>query len=269
MKLPNRIYALLVGLSGCLWLQSAWAQGQTYAVVVGIADYKALTYQTGDLRYADQDARRVAAFLASRVGGQVTPARLRLLTNEQATGAGIRAAMRLFTKARPTDRIVLYFSGHGLTDSFVPYDVHPDDPQSLLTYADIKGAFRASVAGVKLCIADACLSGNLTRPIRPSLNSTPKPIKAARLAMAGTNVAMLLASRSTQMAVEDKQLLAGTFTYFLLKGLRGEANSNLDNVLTIKELHDYVVPRVRKLSKGKQSPVFYGRFSDTLPLAYF
>ncbi|MEZ0607482.1 caspase domain-containing protein [Fibrella sp. WM1] len=269
MKPFSRIYALLAGLCGCLGLPSAWAQGQTYAVVVGIADYKALTYQTGDLRYADQDARRVAAFLASRVGGQVTPARLRLLTNEQATGAGIRSAMQLFTKAQPTDRIVLYFSGHGLTDSFVPYDVRPDDPQSLLTYADIKGAFRASAAGVKLCIADACLSGNLTRPTRPPTNLTPKPVKTTRITLPGTNVAMLLASRSTQMAVEDKQLLAGTFTYFLLKGLQGEANRNGDNLLTIKELHDYVVPRVRKLSKGKQSPVFYGRFSDTLPLAYF
>ncbi|CCH00671.1 peptidase C14 caspase catalytic subunit P20 [Fibrella aestuarina BUZ 2] len=265
MKKPNHIHAWLLGLGLCLGLQSVWAQGQTYAVVVGIADYKALTYQTGDLRYADQDARRVAAFLASRGGGQVAPARLRLLTNQQATGAGIRSAMKLFTQAKPTDRIVLYFSGHGLTDSFVPYDVRPDDPASLLTYADIKAAFRASAAGVKLCIADACLSGNLTRPVQPTAQSA----KATRMTASGTNVAMLLASRSTQMAVEDKQLLAGTFTYFLLKGLQGEANSDRDNVLTIKELHDYVVPRVRKLSKGKQSPVFYGRFSDTLPLAYF
>lgn len=269
MKSLSSIRLLLLGLCICAGLKSAWGQGKTYAVVVGIADYKALTYRTGDLRYADQDARRVAAFLASRVGGQVSSDRLRLLTNEQATGDGIRAAMKLFTKAKPADRIVLYFSGHGLPDSFVPYDVRPAAPASLLTYTDIKAAFRASAAGVKLCIADACLSGNLTRPTLDAARRSSRPTNAGRIALPGTNVAMLLASRSTQLAVEDKQLLSGTFTYFLLKGLQGEANTNADKVLTIKELYRYVVPRVRKLSKGRQSPVFYGRFSDTLPLAYF
>lgn len=270
----TRCLPLLLKLIG--WL-SAGAQtphtAQTYAVVVGISDYRALTLRTGDLRFADEDARRVAAFLTSRAGGSVRPTQLRLLTNAQATKANIRQALRLFARAQPRDRILLYFSGHGGANSFVPYDVRADEPQSLLTYADIKAAFRASRAGVKLCIADACGSGNLTRPTRSVPRGSPQKKISANVATdllpPGSNVAMLLASRSTQVALEDRRLAAGAFTYFLLKGLRGDADRNADKIVTIKELHAYVVPNVRNLSSARQSPVFYGRFSDNLPLAYF
>lgn len=277
--LPGCLSALL-GLMG--WLpagaqphaaRTCAAQGQTYAVVVGIADYRALTYRTGDLRYADEDARRVAAFLTSRAGGGVKPGQIRLLTDAQATGEGIRQALRLFTRAQPTDRILLYFSGHGGANGFLPYDVRPGEPRSLLTYADIKAAFRASRAGVKLCIADACGSGNLTRPTQSARRLVP-PKKspttgATDLLPPGSNVALLLASRSTQVALEDRRLASGAFTYFLLKGLRGLADQNGDRIVTIKELHAYVVPSVRKLSVERQAPVFFGRFPDNLPLAYF
>jgi uncharacterized caspase-like protein len=240
--------------------------GCTYAVVVGIADYKALTYRTGDLRYADQDARHVAQFLqreARRRGGTL---QLQLLTNAEATNAGIRRAMQQFAKATPTDRVVLYFSGHGFTSGVVPYDVQPGQSRSLLAYADIKAAFRRSQAGVKLCIADACLSGSLAE----SKRQHPEAIRPSNVGPTeGVNVAMLLASRSTELAVEDRRLSAGTFTFFLLKGLAGAANINDDNIVTIKELHQYVVPQVRRLSHGRQSPIFFGRFSDNLPLAYF
>jgi uncharacterized caspase-like protein len=263
--MPARLLSLLL-LSLLVAAAPAQPGGCTYAVVVGIADYKALTYRTGDLRYADQDARQVARFLqgeARRRGGTL---QLQLLTNAEATSAGIRRAMRSFAKATPADRVLLYFSGHGLTTGVVPYDVQPDRPASQLSYAAIKTAFRHSRAGVKLCITDACMSGSLAGPNRqPTATGGPSNVDPAD----GVNVAMLLASRSTEQAVEDRRLSAGTFTFFLLKGLGGAANQNDDNVVTIKELHRYVVPRVRKLSKGRQSPIFFGRFSDNLPLAYF
>jgi uncharacterized caspase-like protein len=238
--------------------------GCTYAVVVGVADYKALTYRTGDLRYADRDARQVANFLRAEATKRGGTAQIRLLTNAEATNAGIRRAMQVFRQATPADRVLLYFSGHGLATGFVPYDVQPGQPRSLLTYADIKAAFRQSRAGVKLCIADACLSGNLATTQRTPM-ARPTAVDPAE----GNNVAMLLASRSTESALEDRRLAAGTFTYYLLKGLQGAANRNTDNIVSIRELHHYIVPRVRRLSQGRQSPIFFGRFSDNLPMAYF
>ena len=238
--------------------------GQTYAVVVGISDYQALSYATGDLRFADRDARQVVQFLKSKSGGRVAAAHIRLLTNQQATSATIQQALTLFRQASPGDRVILYFSGHGLPDSFVPYDVVPGSTGKLLTHRAIKAAFRDSKAITKLCIADACLSGSMTHPSKQR-NAAQTIAKDAEK---GSNVALLLASRSTQNAVESGRLAGGAFTYFLLKGLNGRADFDHDKIVTIRELHRYVSPRVRQTTRGRQAPVFYGRFSDDLALSY-
>ena len=235
--------------------------GQTYAVVIGIADYQALTYATGDLRYADRDARQMVAFLRSKTGGTIPASNLILLTNRQATQVAINKALQLFRQADSADRVVLYFSGHGVPDGFVPYDVRPGRLDHVLTYAQIKAAFRASKAITKLCIADACLSGGLTKP---QLNRTTIPKQAAD----GSSVAMMLASRSSQSAVEVGTLAGGAFTHFMLRGLAGRADADRNGIVTIRELHRYVSPQVKRQTKGRQTPIFYGRFPDNLALTY-
>ena len=256
VMLPNVLLVLLL-LAGASHHSSP---GQTYAVIIGIADYQALTYRTGDLRFSDRDARQVAAFLRSKSGGSVPESHIRLLTNKQATLSAINQALTIFQRAGANDRVILYFSGHGLPDGFVPYDAKPGQLTRILTYAIIKAGFHDASATTKLCIADACLSGGLTRQ-----RTNPSTIKPRTK---DTNVAMILASRSTQYALEDGRLAGGAFTYFLLKGLGGLGDLNRDGIVTIKELYQYVSPRVTKRTLGKQTPIFYGRFSDNLPLTY-
>ncbi|QHV94026.1 caspase family protein [Spirosoma endbachense] len=256
---------LLTYLGALIALLNAEPQKQTYAVVVGISDYKALTRLTGDLRFADRDAQQVVTFLQTRSGGAVPASHIRFLTNRQATHANIRQALSLFREAKAGDRVIFYFSGHGLPSSFVPYDVQLDNQQNLLTYQDIKAAFHDSKASTKLCIADACLSGGMTYQ-KASQRSLVQTI--ASTVSDDNNVAMLLASRSTQSAVEAGQLAGGAFTHYLLKGLSGQADLNSDKVVTIRELHRYVAPRVRRVTQGQQTPIFYGHFSDELGLAY-
>ena len=95
----------------------------TYAVVVGVSDYQILDFRTGDLRFADDDAERFTAFLRSSAGGNVSSQNIIQLTNKNAGQANILLAMNIFQKASSQDRIIFYFSGHGLEKAFVPYDV--------------------------------------------------------------------------------------------------------------------------------------------------
>lgn len=254
--LPNLLISLIL-LTGSGPPASV---GQTYAVVIGISDYQALTYATGDLRFADRDARQVAAFLRSKPGGSVPESNIRLLTNRQATQTAIGQALTLFRRAGANDRVILYFSGHGLPNGFVPYDAGAGNPNRILTYRIIKTAFHDAKAATKLCIADACLSGGLTR------QRTAKP--DPKSGTDATSVAMMLASRSTQNAIEDGRLAGGAFTYFMLRGLGGLGDLNGDGIVTIRELHRYVSPEIKTRTRGRQTPIFYGRFSDNLPLAY-
>ena len=146
------------------------------------------------MRFADRDARQIATFLQSKKGGSVPASHIRLLTNAQASRTAIIQAMSLFSKAGPADRVLLYFSGHGLANNFIPYDVQPGQPGSVLTHQTVKAAFRQSKAHTKICIADACLSVDYMRKRSP-----PSVQGMAGAFTAGNNVAMLLAGRSTQL----------------------------------------------------------------------
>ncbi len=231
----------------------------TYAVLVGIADYKATDYRNGDLRYADQDAVRFKAFLQSAAGGKVPAQNIKLLTNRAATKSAILKALHLFEQATPQDRVIFYFSGHGKEGGFLPYDVSTTDAASILTHQEVKAGFKASASSTKLCIADACLSGSMT-----ARQAWSKPVSAT---MASSNVVLMLSSRSTQSSVESGKARGGIFTFYMLKGLSGSADRNQDKSVTIKELYTYLSPRIRRTTANHQSPMFYGKFSDDLPLS--
>ena len=48
------------------------------------------------------------------------------------------------------------------------------------------------------------------------------------------------------------------FSYYLMKGMEGEADSNNDNAITAKELHAYVQSNVIQQSSGSQTPELQG-----------
>jgi len=251
-----------IGLALLWFSQLCFAQnGSTYAVVVGIADYKITDYRTGDLKFADKDALRFADFLKSPAGGNVSNQNIKVLTNKVATQKAILNALQLFEQATEQDRVIFYFSGHGLGGAFIPYDVKKNDPASVLTHHDVKKRFKASAASTKLCIADACLSGSMTTPQSwniPGSKTLPK----------NADVVLMLSSRSTQSSVESGVARGGLFTFFLLSGLRGKADINYDRIITIKELFRYVSPLLKRNTPNHQAPMFYGKFSDNLVLGY-
>ena len=47
----------------------------------------------------------------------------------------------------------------------------------------------------------------------------------------------------------------GWFTYYLIKGLRGDANSNQDPYIDVEELSSYVEEKVSASTKGEQTPM--------------
>jgi serine/threonine protein phosphatase PrpC len=251
-----------IGLAILWFSQLCFAQnGSTYAIVVGIADYKITDYRTGDLKFADKDALRFADFLKSPAGGNVPNQNIKVLTNKVATQKAILNALKLFEQATDQDRVIFYFSGHGLNGGFIPYDVKKNDPASVLTHRDVKNRFKSSAASTKLCIADACLSGSMT--IQQAWN-----IPESKTLPKNADVVLMLSSRSTQSSVESGVARGGLFTFFLLNGLRGKADANHDKTVTIKELFRYVSPLLKRNTPNGQAPMFYGKFSDNLVLSY-
>jgi uncharacterized caspase-like protein len=80
------------------------------------------------------------------------------------------------------------------------------------------------------------------------------------MADAGRGRAVLTASGPDEAAQEDPDLGHGVFTYHLLEGLRGAADSTSageirpDGNITITEIYDYISRKVKQATRGKQNP---------------
>jgi len=95
-----------------------------WSVIIGVASYKDMP----TLRFTDDDAYRIYAFLKSPEGGAVADEQIKLLIDEAATRQNILNAMReVFYKAGPNDFVLLYFSGHGLPGALLPIDYNGVD----------------------------------------------------------------------------------------------------------------------------------------------
>jgi uncharacterized caspase-like protein len=225
---------------------------QTYAVVVGVADYVGTA---NDLNYADDDAWLVTRFLRSPKGGSVPANHIITLVNGQAKHANIIQALQLFQRAQSNDRVIIFFSGHGTDGIFYTAD------DKALFHSELKSAFRLSAAKTKIVWADACHSGSITA------KSTASAKKAARqFNDPSLNVIVMASSRSSQNSGEYFNLKQGAFTYYLVKGAEGDADLDHDRVVTVDEHFQYVNGWVRKVTHNTQVPIIYGKFSKSTPI---
>ena len=217
-------------------------QGGIYAVLVGVSKYQK---QADNLAYCHRDAIEMYALLKDH-----TPSdRMILLTDEQAKYDNIvYHTKKLFQQAQQDDMVIFFFSGHGNSNFFKTYDKN-------LNFSTLQSIFKQTTANRKLIFANACFSGALRRPASPTTTTNINP---------GKNVLLFLSSRSNQQSFEESVLRNGIFTYFLIAGLKGEADANNDGIITARELFDFVNPKVRERTNDKQVPVIWGKFDEQM-----
>jgi hypothetical protein len=233
---------------------------RVWAVIIGVAAYNHMPV----LRYTDDDAYRIYAFLKSPEGGALDDNQIRILIDEDATKKNILDALEnTFGKAGSNDLVFLYFSGHGLKGSFLPYDY--DGFNNKLLHEEINERLSRSRAKYKLCIADACHSGSLLAmrdDATPTLNAYYE-----NLARAQPGAALIMSSKSDETSLESSGLRQGVFSHFLIRGLKGEADRDNDKIVTVKELFDFVYNNVRIYTGSRQSPVIQGDYDPNMTVS--
>jgi len=233
-----------------------------YALVVGVASYQHMP----SLKYTDDDAYQLYAFLKSPEGGAVPNDNIKVLVDDVATKNNILLAMdQLFSKADENDVVLLYMSGHGLEGSFIPSDF--DGYNNQISYNAINDILEESNAKHKLLIADACHSGSLVASrgssYAPAVNNYYNILE--NLNSGGT--AMLLSSAAKEVSLEYSGLRQGVFSHFLMQGLSGKADRNHNKVVTISELYHYMYNGVRDYTQNAQSPILTGSYNKEMPVA--
>ncbi|WP_172975969.1 caspase family protein [Sulfitobacter sp. THAF37] len=257
---------------------------RTYVFAVGVSKY---ADESLNLQYAAKDARDLAAYFSNAPHTVVETA-----LDRGATRDVIGQARAFFAQARPEDRTVFFFAGHGLLDAEYRYFLGSHETRSndlertAISFAELESVFYGIASLHRVILLDACHSGavdpdlqvaELTtsvdtdvviRDVRGSfdLSVSDKPkvdlddsYEALRANFLDTRsrsgASILAASGGLQFAYERGAIANGLFTHALLSGLRSRApDRNADSKIDIEELFHYVETEVTRLSAGRQVP---------------
>jgi hypothetical protein len=255
---------------------------QGWAVVVGISKYKNAAGAFPEVRYAASDAKAFYDFLRSPKGGGFSPDHILFLQNENATLENIKYAFFDFLKqAIEEDFVVVYFSGHGTPEKdnpqnlyLVAYDSRPDRIASTaFPMWDIETALSRYIKSEKIIMfADACHSAGIASDITVRNIATKNNLVSKYLlevAKANKGRAIFTASEAGELSQESKKWGGGhgVFTYFLIRGLNGEADVNDNRIVTLGEVIDFVSENVRRATNNTQHPDTAGIFDREFPVA--
>lgn len=249
-----------------------------WAVIIGINDYPRLP----KLKYAVNDAQ---AFYRLMVEDNRVPAEnVTLLLNEQASLVNLRSTLgtRLKSSARDNDIMVIFFAGHGATERdasspdgdglekyLLPFDTDPADlyttAMPMVEVARILNRIRSYRL---VFIADSCYSGaSGGRTISVGdLRATISDGFLDRVA-GGRGKVIITASSANEVSVEKDELQHGVFTYYLIDGLKGEADTDRDGMVTVDEAYRYVSDKVPQATGQEQHPVRKGSVEGHLVLS--
>ena len=214
--------------------------------VVAIGISSTLTQQIPSRTHAAHDAETVAKYFQT-LGG-VPSSNIALLTDRKATSAQIEKTLREWLPTRSTTDgiVIIYYSGQAMVSPrgeimLVPYD-GTKTPTSLYRLSALESVLARLHPQQAILIFDG-----KTSPIVDQTKTPPTP----RWHLDGENTIRLIAVEGLATGIEDDAHRHGLFTYYLLRGLRGEADTNRDGKVTLGEMSGFVRQKVAWASKSQ------------------
>ena len=247
--------------------RKAAGNSDAIALIIGVADYASAA---APAIYADTDAQVFHDYAAEKLG--VPTDRIAMLINDAADEKGMLLAVkRWLTRVAKSGKsdVYVFFAGHGLaTDDgedmyLLPYDGTPEllEKTAILRDELFRDIAATSPRSVTIFL-DTCYSG-ATRGSEMLIASRPIAIRAKEKAIP-SGFTLITAAAGDETAKPLEEAKHGMFSYFLMKGMEGDADSNQDNQITAGELHSYVQQNVIQQSSGSQTPGIQGDIDRVL-----
>ena len=234
------------------------------AIIIGIEKYK---------RVAKADYANVAAQdfydYASRALG-IKPENIKLLFDDGADDVEIYKAFQNWLPVKvnkgKTD-VYVFYSGHGYPGQdgnslyILPYGADKDlISKTAISQQEIITSIQNTQPRTVTMFLDSCYSGQTrggdvliagARPIAPKISANSYP----------QNFTVISASANDQISSASPDLKHGIFSYYLMKGMEGDADLNKDSKITVAEMQDYLTDMVGRQAMGmnrKQQPQLFG-----------
>jgi hypothetical protein len=236
------------------------------AIIIGIEKYRFL--KNIDAPYANRDANAFRAYANRALG--IPNKNIKILIDENATRGETLKALTLWlpqaAKGKNKD-IYIFFAGHGLAsdDGKNLYILPQDGEAALLQYTAISRLEMFELINKVepnsvTMFFDTCYSGQTRdeemlvaglRPIRLTAEEQDTP----------NNFTIFTASNYDQTSGSINQAKHGIFSYYLMKGMEGQADSNQDKKITNGELIAYLKQNVSEeafINNRQQEPMLSG-----------
>jgi len=232
------------------------------ALIIGVSDYENTPAKA---IYADTDAMVFHDYASEKLG--IPDNRIKTLVNDGADEREMLLAVQSWlsrsVKQDQTD-VYVFFAGHGLASDdgqnmyLLPYDGSPEllDDTAILRDRLFNDIAKANPRSVTVFL-DTCYSGSNRGSEMLIADARPILLKAKDTSVPeGFTIFTAAAGDETAKSLEEAK--HGLFSYFLMKGMEGDADTNGDKQITAGELHAYVKSKVVQQSSGTQTPELQG-----------
>ena len=244
------------------------------ALIIGIEKYE----QSPNASFANLDAKYFFDYARKAFG--VKKNNIKILIDEDAslskTNSAIFKWLPAKIKPNQTD-LIIFFSGHGLASSdgkekyILPSNADPDllSKTALSRTELFDEIIRLKPKSVTMFF-DTCYSG-ISRDEKTLLASAkPLRIVSNNDKEVPENFTIFTASKVDQISSSFKEAKHGIFSYYLMKGLEGDADTNKDKNITNGELLAYMDQNVaQKASElGRQQNPSLAGDPDKILMSY-
>lgn len=269
--------------------QGVPGEGRFLAVVIGADDYSGTSYER--LRFSVNDALSLATALRKTLPSERL--RVSMITDVESDSSRrpTRKAIldllgNVTGEAKKEDTLMVFFAGHGEVRGgrafLIPEDVNPFSfEQTALEISALMAILDGSLARTKLFVLDACqtvetgeveetrVAGVGFRGVRKrSIHPMSSSFLTGLAQQAGDSIVFASCSPGEQ-AAESPQEHHGAFSYFLARGLRGEADLDGDGEVNLAELIQYVTSKTADWARQRgesQTPHVIWRGRAMVPL---
>lgn len=206
------------------------------------------------LRYAERDSSRMHDVLVQSGGFEDEDVISLLDANADDIRYALDELQRTIAQyVAQGDRVmlVLYYSGHAANGILRLND-------SMLPMQEIKDRLDENPAQIKLVFLDSCGAGAMTREKGGTL--APPFLIAVDDHLEATGQVIITSSSADEASQESDEIQGSFFTHYLTSGLRGAADENKDERVTLDELYAYAyaktVASTANTRSGTQHPTY-------------
>ena len=224
------------------------------ALIIGIENYS----DSPKASYANLDAKYFYEYVKRSFG--IREENIKLLIDKEATQSNYYEALSLWLPNKIKKNItelVIFYSGHGLAtpDGKELYLLAHDSktassllPRTALLRSELFDEVKKLNPKSVTLFFDTCFSG--TSRENETLLASAKPIRILSSDETKTpeNFTIFTSSLMNQISSGYKEANHGLFSYYLMKGLEGKADTNNDKKITNGELYSYLDENVSEIA---------------------